>query len=335
MMAVAAIMSFISCSNDDDSHGTTPGLSIEEHFDSLFYLLGTYTTLYYTQIDGRYQLALSNGQIYTEPQGMHIITSITPHDHSTEQQTTSSAVYPYTLHDVFFYNGMSKVISKLETDDLTWSKLYGKNMVVAGGSMASNVEAKTALDYWTGKLHISYTNIGVSGGGFSKLTGFQNIQTQISKITTDDMPAYDIYLLWASTNDFAQGMECLGEVDDYSEKDGYDTGKWNTQCGGINHCVEMIRKKNPDAAIYFFSSLPVRKWGARSWDADYRDKDGLNSFVSRQREICARHDIPFLDLFRYVDREKLSKGFKNDGLHLKEKGYEVIREQMLNFVVAN
>ena len=344
-MALAAIIALNSCSDDDDNRGVTHEPSIEEHFDSLFHLLGKYTTVNYTQVDGRYRLSLSNGQIYTEPQGMHVITSITPHDDfgepSTDQEDETIAQIheagtpTYTQHDVVFYNGVSTVISKLEMGDLKWSRLYGKRMVVAGGSYAANEEAKAVLDLLKDKLNLTYTNIGVSGGGFSKLTGFQNMQTQLSNKITDDMPSYDIYLLWASTNDFAQGLDCLGELDDYSEKDGYDTEKWNTQCGGINHCVEIIKQQNPSATIFFLSSLPVKKWGARSWDADYPGNDGLNLFVSRQRQLCERHHIPFLDLFRYVDREELSRGFKKDNLHLTEQGYEVFKDQVLNFIVAN
>ncbi len=324
---LVCLLGLTSC-HDDDSSGEA-ALKIEEHRDSLSQLLKDYAVLGYEKVEGRYQIQLSNGQNYLEPKGMQLISFISSPESLPAGDDHTSYI------EITFYDGVTQKATMIDKTDLSWSDLYGKRMVVAGGSFACSEEAKTAIDYWTSKLSITYKNVGVSGAGFSKKSGFQNMQNQVKNILNDPEADFDIFVLWTSTNDFSQGTEYLGEVNDYTAADGYDTAKLQNQCGGINYCIDAIRKANPEARIFFFTSLPVKKWGARSWDANYKGIDGMNRFVDRQREICKQWGIPFLDLFRYVDREQLSRCFKKDNLHLNEEGYRVIREQQLNFLICH
>lgn len=75
---------------------------------------------------------------------------------------------------------------------------------------------------------MTITNYGVPGAGFSSLQG-KSLQQQV-----DEAGVFDIYILWASTNDYTN-KRAIGEYTDYTEFDGYNEEKLVTQAGGINY----------------------------------------------------------------------------------------------------
>jgi hypothetical protein len=105
----------------------------------------------------------------------------------------------------------------------------------------------SAKNLWKKYLGMTVTNFGVSGAGFSSLQG-KSLQRQV-----DEAGVFDIYILWASTNDYTNHRE-VGDYTDYTEFDNYDKNKLSTQAGGINYCIKKIYEKNPHAVIYFFTS---------------------------------------------------------------------------------
>ena len=128
-------------------------------------------------------------------------------------------------------------------------KNYGKSIAVFGGSLSVNNESDAAKQQWADLLNAEVTTYGVGGAGFSNKQGY-TLQKQV-----EDAGVYDVYVLWASTNDYNNSREC-GTWQDYTVYDNYDPRKLTTQCGGINYCIKTLLEKNPKAEIYFTASRP-------------------------------------------------------------------------------
>jgi hypothetical protein len=104
---------------------------------------------------------------------------------------------------------------------------YGKSVAVFGGSVSMVRASDSAKILWKRYLDMTVTNFGVPGAGFSSLQG-KSMQQQVN-----EAGVFDIYVLWASTNDYT-GHRAVGNYTDYTEFDHYDTTKLTTQAGGIN-----------------------------------------------------------------------------------------------------
>ena len=88
-------------------------------------------------------------------------------------------------------------------------KNFGKTIAVFGGSLSVLEESDAAKQIWADLLGAEVTTYGVGGAGFSCDQGY-SLQRQVDM--ADD---YDIYVLWASTNDFVNSREC-GSWKDYT-----------------------------------------------------------------------------------------------------------------------
>jgi len=196
---------------------------------------------------------------------------------------------------------------------ITNSLNYGKSVAVFGGSVSVIPPSEAAKDMWKERLGMSITNYGVPGAGFSSLQG-KSLQEQV-----DEAGVVDIYILWASTNDFMNNRE-NGLYTDYTEFDGYDPEKLKTQAGGINYCIKKIYELNPNATIYFFTSSKafVNRGGY-----DPSDPDGMVRYVDMQKKICELHGIPYLDQFTLGGYTTYNQSlYYRDPIHMNEEGYK-------------
>ena len=202
------------------------------------------------------------------------------------------------------------------------SKNYGKRIAVFGGSLSVNAESDVAKQLWADMLGAEVVTYGVGGAGFSIDQGY-SLQKQV-----DTAGVYDVYVLWASTNDFTNDRPC-GSWSDYTAADGYDESRRHTQCGGINYCIRRLLEKNPRAEIYFFTSL--RFFGADSGHNPYSvspNKTGKTfaDYVEAQKACCAYYGIPVLDQFNLqgINEFNVENYYKGDLLHMNEEGYRRI-----------
>lgn len=209
-------------------------------------------------------------------------------------------------------------------------KNYGKTIAVFGGSLSVNKESNTAKQIWADQLGSTVTTYGVGGAGFSSLQG-HTLQQQVQ-----EAGVYDVYVLWASTNDYNNSREC-GEWTDYTEFDNYDESKLVTQCGGINYCIKTLLEKNPRAEIYFFTSLRF-----------FSKEDGYNPFskstnstgknfsqyIEAQKQCCEHFGIPVFDQFNLqgINIFNYSQYYLPDKLHMTDAGYRKIGYQQANFL---
>lgn len=203
-------------------------------------------------------------------------------------------------------------------------------IAVFGGSLSVRWQSDAAKQIWADNLDSEVTTYGVGGAGFASSRGY-SIQRQV-----DTAGVYDIYVLWASTNDFTGHKEC-GSWKDYTEADNYDDSRLDTQCGGINYCIKRIREKNPDAKILFLTSLRFfsRDSGYNPYSKD-KNKTGKTfaQYVQAQIECCRYHGIPVLDQFSIQDVgiDNYGRFYLDDKLHMNEDGYRRIAPAQVVFI---
>lgn len=201
------------------------------------------------------------------------------------------------------------------------SGIVRRRIAVFGGSLSVRWQSDAAKQLWADELDAEVTTYGVGGAGFAISRGY-SIQKQV-----DTAGVYDVYVLWASTNDFTGNKKC---------------GKWNstdpdTQCGGINYCIRRIREKNPDAKIVFLTSLRFfsRDSGFNPYSKD-KNKTGKTfaQYVQAQIECCRYHGVPVLDQFSIQDVgiDNYERFYLDDKLHMNEEGYLRIAPAQVSFI---
>lgn len=200
---------------------------------------------------------------------------------------------------------------------------YGKSVAVFGGSVSVIPPSEAAKDLWKSRLGLTIANFGVPGAGFSSLQG-KSVQVQV-----DEAGVFDIYVLWASTNDYTNKRD-IGAYTDYTEFDGYDATKLTTQAGGINYCIKTIYEKNPRALIYLFtSSKAFNDRGAYDPSAE----NGMGAYVAMQKQVCELHGIPYLDQFTLGGYNIYNKDlYYLDPIHMNPLGYQKLGELQVGFL---
>lgn len=208
------------------------------------------------------------------------------------------------------------------------SSLYGKSVAIFGGSISANFENSSAKDIWKEYMDFNITNYGKGGYGFSSQQG--SIQNQV-----DNAEIHDIYILWASTNDFVNNRQ-PGEVTDYTITDHYNEKNRETQCGGINYSIRKIKEKNPKAIILFFTSLPFF-----SNASGYNESSIINNsigynfyyYVNLQKQCCVQDKIIYFDQWGLglFTEDNYKKYYESDKLHLNALGYELLTYCQLLF----
>ncbi|MBN3519271.1 SGNH/GDSL hydrolase family protein [Algoriphagus lutimaris] len=200
---------------------------------------------------------------------------------------------------------------------------YGKSVAVFGGSVSVIPPSDVAKDLWKERLGMSVTNYGVGGAGFSSLQG-KSLQQQI-----DEAGVFDIYILWASTNDYTNNR-AIGTYTDYTEFDDFDEKKLVTQAGGINYCIKKIYELNPQATIYFFTSS--KAFNNRG-GYDPFDENGMVKYVEIQKQICELHGIPYLDQFTLGGYNIYNQDqYYRDPIHMNEAGYKKLGALQVAFL---
>jgi len=211
------------------------------------------------------------------------------------------------------------------------SKNRNKSVGVLGGSLASNPESAYAIHLWKQHLGMRVTQYGM--GGYAFAAGKKSIQSQADRVKKQD-----IYILWASTNDYTQSFEA-GQPEDYTGDDGFDPAKLSTQCGGMNYCIQQLRKVNPQATIYIFGSLKffADEEGYQK-DSPHHNATGANfySYVVKQEEVAQRQGLPFFNQFDIPCNtlENAARYYKEDRYHMTAEGYANIGVYQLFFLAT-
>ncbi|KPM47299.1 SGNH/GDSL hydrolase family protein [Jiulongibacter sediminis] len=227
------------------------------------------------------------------------------------------------LNLTLFFISLSFSSFAQKRSNLSSSLNYGRSVAVFGGSVSVIPPSDSAKVLWEKHLGMNITNYGVPGAGFSSLQG-KSLQKQV-----DEAGVYDIYVLWASTNDYTN-KRAIGEYTDYTSFDDFDTEKLVTQAGGINYCIKKIYEINPKALIYFFtSSKAFHERGG----FDPFTKNGMVAYVDMQKKICELHGIPYLDQFTQAGFSEYNKDlYYRDPIHNNVEGYKKLGEVQVSFL---
>lgn len=226
---------------------------------------------------------------------------------------------------VLFFLLSSCVFAQNKLEKLTFDKSfnYGKSVAVFGGSVSVIPQSNSAKKMWKKYLGMTITNYGVPGAGFSSLQG-KSLQKQVDKARV-----FDIYILWASTNDYTNHRD-VGTYTDYTEFDGYDKKKLITQAGGINYCIKRIYEINPRAVIYLFTSSKAFN-DRGGYDPFY--ELGMAQYVEMQKKVCELHGIPVLDQYSLGGYNIYNKHlYYRDSIHMNTLGYKKIGELQVSFL---
>ena len=220
-------------------------------------------------------------------------------------------------NSIFSQNGIERLT-------LNESFNYGKSVAVFGGSVSVIPASDSAKILWEKYLRMTITNYGVGGAGFSSLQGDKTIPQQV-----DEAGVFDIYILWASTNDYTNKRD-VGLYTDYTEFDGYDKEKLTSQAGGINYCIKKIYEINPHASIYFFTSSKAFK-DRGGYDPFY--SQGMVRYVEMQKMISELHGIPVLDQFILGGYNIHNMDlYYRDHVHMNALGYKKLGELQVSFL---
>jgi len=187
---------------------------------------------------------------------------------------------------------------------------YGKKIAVFGGSFSEIPASDVAKSYWAEVLGLDVKTYGMGGAGFSTLTGNDRYLALQIERALQSGEKYDIFVLWASTND----VRCKVPV--------------YVQNSLIAECVEKIRTARPDAKIMFFTSLPVPM-------LDHFK--GIDKYVEGQVSVCRELGVPCLNLYTDsgINQWNAPDFFSDDKLHLNEAGYNHIKETQARFIAGN
>ena len=211
---------------------------------------------------------------------------------------------------------------------------YGKKIAFFGGSFSSIEAGRVAKNFFRMQLNSPYLyDFGVGGAGlalntYHKSKPCSSLYYQVKEALTSGVN-FDIFVIWASTNDFYTYPALIGAINSYTKDDGYSKEALNTQSGGINAAVRLIRENNPNALILFWGSLPFfsKEYGYKL-DSAYKNKYGYSykDYIEAQKESCRYNNIPYLDQWTLcgVDESNYKNYYnpKDNYLHPLRIAYE-------------
>lgn len=269
---------------------------------------------------GRYIAAATYFEVLSGKSIME--SSYIPEGVSEEEVNKAKAAVISAVHGYYAANTPTVLTPRTKSGMYKGHKNYGKSIAVFGGSLSVNKEADAAKQIWADELHSTVTTYGVGGAGFAVRQGY-TLQQQVR-----DAGVHDIYVLWASTNDYTNSQP-VGSWSDYTAADSFDEEKLHTQCGGINYCIKTLLEKNPSAEIYFFTSF--RFFSAEPGYNPFSTDGNLigtsfSEYVEAQKECCRHFSIPVFDQFELLGANiyNYQLYYTQDRLHLNEDGYRKI-----------
>lgn len=247
-------------------------------------------------------------------------------------------------------------ILELTNDGLWYARdrfLKGKKIRIFGGSVAWAMDNSYDVGNLFRLAGATLLDSAQSGAGFANNISIVdgevvyndvNIQQQVDVATAPGQTKYDIYILWASTNDLNTYSVQVGDPEDYTIVDNFDISKRLTQDGAINYCIKQLCTFAPEAKVVIIGSLKRFEDGG-GWSEFGAGLNGrLKSLVDGQQLCAERSSLPFFSLWENSGFNEYNNNtyfFKtsaqypsghNDGTHPNETGYVVIANKILNFL---
>jgi len=185
-----------------------------------------------------------------------------------------------------------------------------RRIAVFGGSFSRIKASAAAKDAWAKALGCKVDTYGVNGCGFEAGRAKDNdVSGQIRRALAKGV-RYEAFVLWASGNDVRHPLA--------------DTSN------GVERAVATIRAGAPEAKIVVLNSIdePFK-------DDSFRDK--LRACAQAQSALCAKLDVPCLDLFNGSGITKANgrELVGADNCHMTEAGYRFIAPKTTAFLLEH
>lgn len=101
----------------------------------------------------------------------------------------------------------------------------------------------------------------------------------------------------------------------------------------IKQIVDEIVKNRPETKIYLESIYPVNK-DINEVAVGTRTNSDITEINNLLEDFCEEKDINYVDIYNLLtdDDGNLSNEYSNDGLHLNDKGYEVVTDKIKEYL---
>ena len=98
---------------------------------------------------------------------------------------------------------------------------------------------------------------------------------------------------------------------------------------GVEKIIEGIKENRPKAEIYLESIYPVNH-DIRRNNAENRENNDIREINKELKKYCKKNKITYIDMYDLLKDEEgnLKEEYTKDGLHLSDKGYEVVTKEI-------
>lgn len=167
-----------------------------------------------------------------------------------------------------------------------------------------------------------YFNLGISGATIARGTEYlRGLSKLVNDFTFDGV---DFIIVSAGTNDFALGVP-LGDKEEIMK----DNPDRYTFYGGYAGLVRDLKRNNDGIAIYLFT--PTKR-DCEKFEGICKNKNEiyLSQYVDAIKEVAEHYEVNVVDMYEIeeINLETLKK-YTVDGLHLNNKGYELIANEFI------
>lgn len=254
----------------------------------------------------------------------------------------------HTLRRV--YNGTEGWSDWVEVDNpYMTSPLYGKNVLILGGSFAHNMEAYgsstiygftlegrkyTIQNYIAKELGLKrFDNFAVGGQGVC-ISKFQySLYEQLEEAlycAASRGYTYDAVILQGGINDYSSHSP-LGSLSDEAGDD--------TVYASYKKIINKLRTTYHTENAKIFMTTPFKAFHKREyWDSTVQTVNDAGhryyDYVQAMREIAQYASIPLLDIWsiQQVDENNFEEYYKDDSIHPNGKGYLQVTPAYIEFL---
>lgn len=199
-------------------------------------------------------------------------------------------------------------------------KWSGKTWAVLGDSNSFNTYAKPYHQRIKEKTGINVLNYAVGGAGWISKNSTGQSPRIIEQLASAS-PNADIITALAGGNDYFWDFP-LGEMGDTT---------FDTFYGALDTTIKAMIDKYP------FKKIAILTQFRRAWETTQPNGTSVELQVNATIEVCKKYSIPVLDLYHHGNMypwntEWFNQCMENDGVHLKDKGQEILSEKVNVFI---
>ena len=101
----------------------------------------------------------------------------------------------------------------------------------------------------------------------------------------------------------------------------------------IDKIIKGIKNNLPNCEIYVESIYPVNH-DIRRNNAGNRENSDIKEINEKLEDYCEDNDITYIDMYDLLkdDDDNLKEEYTKDGLHLSDKGYEVVTKEIKQII---